>query len=128
MDFKHPIAIAPRTTRCLTATPSTTGRSQTLPPTIPTFWASLPLAIVEQKPLRATCASDPRNGAQLLIPSAPKTPLPPSPDNLRFCPSAKPQVAAACRPWAMHNRSSIEAFRKRRDAAATLQRHARVDG
>ena len=90
MDFKHPIAIAPRTIRCLTATPSTSGRSRTLPPTLTTLWASLPLAVVQKNPLGATCASDPRNGAQLLIPSAPATPLPPSPDNMRFCPISKP--------------------------------------
>ena len=44
---------------------------------------------------RATCASYPRNGAQLLIPSAPALPPTPSLDYLRFCPISKPQDAAA---------------------------------
>ena len=77
------------------ATQTAAGWIWTLPPTISTL--SLPPAIVEQKLHPETCASDPMNVAQTLIPPAPATLPTPSLDNLRLCPIPSPltpQVSA----------------------------------
>ena len=92
MNFKHPIPIVLRVTCRLTPAQASVGWTCNIPPTIPTFRASLPLTVAEQKPHRATCASYPQNGAQLLIPPAPALPPTPSRDYLRFFPISNPHL------------------------------------